>query len=103
MKWIMLAYMYIRQGKYIKAEELLNRCVTLYEKEHGENCYKIATIFDNLAQVYEAQGRYVKAEDYYKKSLEINIKAYGENYPDVARSYHNLAGLYRKQNGMKKH
>jgi tetratricopeptide (TPR) repeat protein len=84
-------------GQYAKAEPLLQRALTIWEKVLGPEHPDVATSLNNLALLYRVQGQYAKAEPLYQRALTIWEKALGPEHPDVALSLNNLAGLYQDQ------
>ncbi len=92
-----LAGLYRSQGKYAEAEPLIERSLTIWENQLGEDHPSVATSLNNLALLYKSQGKYEEAEPLYLRSLAIMEKQLGENHPLVATSLNNLAGLYGSQ------
>jgi len=82
-----------KQGRHVEAIRLVEKALTMGEKEFGLEDRRVAIILDNLASPYKGLGEYSKAETLYKRSLTIREKALGPDHPDVARSINNLAVL----------
>jgi tetratricopeptide (TPR) repeat protein len=97
-----LATLYLRQGRYGKAEPFLlckpfyQRALALYEKAQ-EPDHPYAAILNNLAALYLSQGRYGKAEPLLRRTLAIWEMAVGPDHPHVATSLNNLAVLFDNQ------
>lgn len=94
-----LAYIYLMQKEYKKAERLCNKSINLL---NDKNRFKatsliIATNYNNLAFIYQVQKRYSEAEDMYKESIKIQKNVLGEKNSDIVQSYNNLAYLYECQ------
>jgi tetratricopeptide (TPR) repeat protein len=90
-----LAELYYSIGRYIDAEPLYLKSLTIREQKLGENHLDTATSLNNLAGLYYSIGKYAEAEPLYVRSLAINQQQLGENHPDTATSLNNLAALYR--------
>jgi tetratricopeptide (TPR) repeat protein len=92
-----LAGLYLLQGRYEKAEPLLQQSLEIDRRCFEKDAPEIATSLNNLAELYSLQGRYVEAEPLYLQSLEIRQRQLEQDHPDVASSLNNLANLYRLQ------
>jgi tetratricopeptide (TPR) repeat protein len=92
-----LGLLYLNQGRYLEAEPLLQKVLTLRQQLLGSDHPDVATSLNNLALLYKSQGRYSEAEPLYMRSLEIRERLLGANHPDVATSLNNLAALYESQ------
>jgi tetratricopeptide (TPR) repeat protein len=92
-----LASVYEAQGRWVEAEPLYQRTVTLQENLLGLEHPDVADNLNNLAIVYKAQGKYSEAEPLYKRALAIRQKAHGQKHPDVADSLDKLAMVYQSQ------
>lgn len=76
-----LALLYQATGAYAKAELLLQRALTIYEKVLGEAHPDTATILNNLAELYRAMGDDAKAEPLVQRVLAIQKKIQGATPP----------------------
>jgi len=92
-----LAELYDAKGDYQRAELLLQRVLTIYEKTDGPQQLNVARILGNLAAMYYQQGDYERAEPLYVRAVNIEVKARGEEHPSVASVLSNLAALYRRK------
>ena len=92
-----LAVLYKSQGRYLEAESLILRSLSIYEKQLGADNPSVANSLNNLAALYRTQGRYSEAEPLYLRSLSIWEKQLGADHTLVATSLNNLALLYRTQ------
>jgi tetratricopeptide (TPR) repeat protein len=93
-----LGLLYYKQGRYLEAEPLLQKALTLKQTLLGSDHLDVANNLNNLANLYVLQGRYSKAEPIYLQSLEIRKSQLGEYHPLIAISLNNLASLYQFQN-----
>ena len=87
-----LARSYSAQGRYLEAEALYGRAITIAEKQLGLAHPHLATSLDNLALLYLAERRLGEAEPLFKRSLAIMENAFGLEHPSVAIALNNLAG-----------
>ena len=88
-----LAALYIAQGNYADAEQLLKRSLAIQEKALGPDHPNVAQTLNFLAELYRTQGRYADAEPLYKRALASWEKALGPDDPNVAAVLNNLALL----------
>jgi tetratricopeptide (TPR) repeat protein len=89
-----LGFLYYEQGRYLEAEPLLQKALTLTKQLLGSDHPDVATGLNNLALLYRSQGRYSEAEPLYLQSLKSYQNRLGIDHPDVAISLNNLAVLY---------
>ncbi|MBV9688926.1 MAG: toll/interleukin-1 receptor domain-containing protein [Ktedonobacteraceae bacterium] len=83
------------QEHYDEAETLLQRALTICEKEHGTTVHADNALFLNdLAGVYEARGDHEGAKQLYEHALAINEQVLDPKHPDLAGNLHSLAKLY---------
>src|SRR4029453_14799703 len=82
------------QGKYVEAEALFKRALTIREKALGASHPWVGRTLNNLGLVYRDQGKYGEAEGLHKRALAISEQALGTGHPDVARTLNNMAILY---------
>ncbi|MDJ0737577.1 MAG: CHAT domain-containing protein [Nostocaceae cyanobacterium] len=92
-----LGRLYSDQGRYSKAEPLLQKSLELRKQLLGEVHPHVADSLNNLAGLYYFQGKYSKAEPLFQQSLELIKQLFGEVHPHVASSLNNLAMLYESQ------
>jgi Flp pilus assembly protein TadD len=95
LNWI--ASLYYEQGRYIEAEPLHVRSLSIREQQLGKDHPKVAESLNNLALLYYSQGLYAKAEPLCRQSLSIWEQELGKDHPDVAVNLNNLALLYNSQ------
>jgi tetratricopeptide (TPR) repeat protein len=89
-----LGSLYYKQGRYLEAEPLLQKVLSLRQQLLGSDHSDVATSLNNLAELYRSQGRYSEAEPLYLRSLEIMKQQLDTDHPDIATSLNNLAILY---------
>ena len=89
-----LAAVYIKQTRYIEAEELYIKIISASEQKYVENQSGIERYCNNLAYVYLKQARYVEA-----KKLLINVlkQKYEANDLNIAIVFDNLAQVEEAQ------
>ena len=85
------------EGKYTRAESLVQRELEIQEAARGPNHPAVASSLYSLARVYREQGAYEQAESLLRRSLRIRETAFGAHHLDVAASMHALAVLYLDQ------
>ncbi len=91
-----LADLYNIQAKYIEAEPLYLRSLTLLEETFGPEHPIVDATLNNLALLYRAQDNYGEAEPLYLRSLELREKVLGPEHPNLAKTLENYAALLRK-------
>jgi tetratricopeptide (TPR) repeat protein len=57
----------------------------------GEDPFRAAWSYNNLAATFAAQGRYAEAQSFFERAVAIWRKALGEDHPYTAGGYNNLA------------
>jgi len=85
------------RAQYLETKPLLQRALSIRERELGAEHPDTAETLNNLASLYQAQGKYEQAEPLYQQALTIRQKVLGLEHPDVATSLNNLASLYQDQ------
>ena len=73
-----LATLYLKQGRYKKAEPLYKRSLAIRKKTLGPGYPDVAQSLGNLAVLYHAQGRYTEVKALYKWALAIQEKKLGQ-------------------------
>ena len=91
------AYFLYERARYLEAEPIYQRALTIREQVLGPTHSHVATILNNLGLLYSHQGRYVEAKPLFQRALTIREQALGPMHPHVAQSLNNLAGLYQFQ------
>ncbi len=89
-----LASLYVAQGRYLEAEPLSRRALSIREQQLGTDHSDTANSLNNLAELYISMGRYTEAEPLLVRSQSIREQQLGVEHPDTATGLHNLAGLY---------
>jgi CHAT domain-containing protein len=87
-----LGVLYRTKGDFVRAEQLLQRAMTMQEKALGEEHNSFAGTLNSLAGLYREKGDYAGAEPLYQRAVAIREKT---NHPYLAVSLNNLANLYR--------
>jgi tetratricopeptide (TPR) repeat protein len=90
-----LAQVYLKQGRYGRADRLCQRAQPLLEKIHGADHPNAARGLDLRAKAYGHLGLIAEAEKLGRRGLAIREKRLGKNHPDVAASVDTLAAIDR--------
>jgi CHAT domain-containing protein/Tfp pilus assembly protein PilF len=91
-----LGYLYQDQARYVEAEAVFRRALTVWEKILPAKSDLMAWAWRNLGNSYSAQGRHAEAELLYKHALQIHQALASDNL-QVANTYSALANLYTNQ------
>lgn len=89
-----LATVYVDEGKFLKAEDVIKRSLAIRERVYGPESVEVAANLGDLAHLYERQEKYVEAELFLKRTIEMQRKAVGSNSKLVVDSMVSLANLY---------
>jgi tetratricopeptide (TPR) repeat protein len=92
-----LGNLYRKQGRYLEAEPILQKALTLRQHLLGKEHISVANSFNILGTLYMNQGRYREAEDFYQEALEMRQRLLGKDNISVSQSLNNFAILYVKQ------
>ena len=92
-----LAQALTHEGKYVEAEKLYRRALTIYERVLGPCHETIANVLGALGSNQYRKGEYVEAERLYTQSLGMFEKTQGEKSPRVAQVLGHLATLNSTQ------
>jgi tetratricopeptide (TPR) repeat protein len=92
-----MGYYLTERARYKEAEPVLQRALTIAERELGSEHLDTATSLHNLASLFERQGKYAEAERLYQRALDIRQQKLGETHLDTATSLNDLALLYARQ------
>lgn len=90
-----LGTVYHKLGDYPKAEDYLEKTLTIMKKDLNPDCMNIAVCYNSLAMLYIDMGNYPKALEYQKKDLALTIKFLGPDHQVTARAYNSLASVYQ--------
>lgn len=91
-----LAALYIKQGRYMDAERMLQRSLSIKTRRGMDNEIG-APVLHNLGELYRLLARYHEAESFYKQGLALWEKSEGAEYHDLVLSYGSLAELTMDQ------
>lgn len=83
-----VAYLFIQNANYARAEEYNLKAIALYQDTIGPNHPDTATAYNSLGILYNHIGNYLKAEEYYTKAFLIRKECLDLNA--IANSYNNL-------------
>jgi CHAT domain-containing protein/Tfp pilus assembly protein PilF len=90
-----LGNVYRSTGKYIQAQEHLNRALLIRQEKLPATHELIAAVYNDLGLAYIEVDR-DKSIDYYEKALETYRKLHGEDDPKIAIANTNLGIVYAK-------
>ena len=85
-----LANVFLRQGRYAKAESLCQRSLAIRERALGPDHPQVAFSLNNLANVYLKQGRHAEADPLFERALAIKERMIGPNHPYLVRDSRGL-------------
>jgi tetratricopeptide (TPR) repeat protein len=91
-----LALLSYAQGRYVDAETLHQRILTVYKAQESGQMGVAETLF-NLAELYHSRGRYTEAETLLEEALAIYEQYREAQNVAIARCLNNLADLYYEQ------
>ncbi|MEK7991709.1 MAG: CHAT domain-containing tetratricopeptide repeat protein [Thiotrichaceae bacterium] len=92
-----LGNLYLSQGNYADAENILKQALAERKKLYGDAHEYIAYSLNELAQVYNAQELFAQAEPLLTQALEIKKKVFGDNSLESTTSLNNLGLLYNNK------
>jgi pentatricopeptide repeat protein len=73
------------------------KCLKIKKAHYGDNNFKLAVTYNNIADVYYSQGKLEEALEMYMKCLNIKKAHYGDNNFNLATTYNNIASVYYSQ------
>jgi tetratricopeptide (TPR) repeat protein len=85
------------RAQYAEGKVLLERALTIFEKELGPRHAESARTLNNIATLDVKQGRPADAEPLLRRALAIMEEALGSDHLDVATGFNNLAVFYDNQ------
>ena len=91
-----LGRLYLEQGKYQEAEELLIKSLRIKERVLGEVHPDTALICRNLAVLYERREKYEPALTYCLRSYKIYSSIFGMEHSDTENAYNAMERIYRQ-------
>ncbi|MGM0546648.1 MAG: CHAT domain-containing protein [Bacteroidota bacterium] len=91
------AEVYISQGNYSEAVELLSEAQDRYHQNRVENEQLLSSIYNNRGTAHQNMGEYQTAHTYFDRALELDEQRLPHPHPDLARRYNNVALVYYYQ------
>jgi CHAT domain-containing protein len=91
-----LGLLYHTTGRYLKAEELEKRAITLRKNQAGERSIAYAASINNIAVLYKDMGRYTEAETYLNQAIKLAGVNPGKESAAYAITLNNQAMLYEE-------
>ncbi|HEY9871568.1 MAG TPA: TonB family protein [Candidatus Obscuribacterales bacterium] len=96
-----LAVVYVKRGRYLEAEKLLNRSLELSEKVYGSDHIRVADTLYNISLVASAQGSPLEAEPQRRRAIWIYQQLVCPEQPDPAVRLFCLAYSFYQQGNEK--
>jgi tetratricopeptide (TPR) repeat protein len=93
-----LARNFYNQQKSNEALEKINKAMSIIKKALGENCIKLANLYEDAGLVMLQQSNYKDALFYFQSALQIYRSIYGEDHFKIAMCIR-LIGVYHKNLG----
>ncbi len=92
--YLNIAKTYAKTKDTIKAEEFYLKSISDFEKEFGNDYYRMAEVYFDYGLFLKSTGKGKEALDAHKKSLLICLKNYGEKHTLVSLSYKHIGDDY---------
>lgn len=89
-----IAKTYLKSKDYSEAEKFFQRSIEMFNKENGENYFRLAEVYFDYGIFLQSVGRNSEALVIHQKALSICLKNYGEKHSLVSQSYNNLGDNY---------
>jgi tRNA A-37 threonylcarbamoyl transferase component Bud32 len=89
---------YVQNKEFSKAENILNRAVTVLSACYGKDCQELSGPYLVLGKALAAEGKFEKAEEFQKKALELVESNFGSDSDRVAGILTDYAKM-KRQNG----
>jgi len=86
-----------RLGHYQKQKELLERELSIKEREYGPEHVEVAETLYNLGNAFGDLGDYPKKKELLERALSIQEQAYGPEDIGVASTLGDLGGFRRSR------
>lgn len=78
-----LGMLYLHQKSYVKADELLHKCLAIREKSLGENNLETAGTVFNLGVVFVMKGDFKAAQPFIDRAVAVSEKVAGPDHPQT--------------------
>lgn len=88
-----LGVIYVRQGRYVDAERLLQETIDAQRRELGPNSESTLISTRYLAFDLEGQGKYKEAEQLQRQGLDLDRSHLGAENPETLLAMNNLANI----------
>lgn len=92
-----LAFLYMNEGRFPQAEQLLNKVLEQQSRSPGESHPDTLFTMSNLALLYRTEGKYADAEPLAARVLQARTRLLGAEHPDTLASSSILAQVYQGQ------
>ena len=90
-----LAFVYVQQGRYTRAEPLLYRALFTHVQQSGLESPDTAYPLFGLAELWRLQKKYRQSEALHQHVLTLRQQQLGTEHLDTAESLQGLGDLYR--------
>ena len=77
-------------GEPARARDLIQRALTIEEREYGPDHVELARTLNNLAAAWYELGEPAKARDLHQRALTLQEREYGPDHPELARTMGSL-------------
>ncbi len=94
---IKLADTYTAQKRFVEAEPLYKRALSILKKTFGDEDAEVATALAKLAKLYLVDDKAEAAQPLIEKALEIKRKVKGKTHLDVSECLEILGAVYEQQ------
>jgi CHAT domain-containing protein len=89
-----LGWFYANMARYESAQEALDRCQDIRQRQLGQNAGPVAEVLNALGSLEENRGNLPLAEAFYLQAIAIQERVLGTQSPVTANTWNNLATLY---------
>lgn len=92
-----LADVYVSHKKYVDAEPLYLRAISILEKAFGPEDAEVAGGLYKMAMLNTLTNKYAEAQNLLWRAVEIYRRAYGPEHADIAECLEALAALHERE------
>lgn len=96
--YLNIAKTYVKTGESQKAEEFFLKSISSFNREFGENYFRIAELFIDYGLFLQSEGRNSEALRIFNRALSICIKTYGNKSIFVSIAYKHLGDYFLNRN-----
>lgn len=88
-------------GDTCKADSYFRLSIEWFNREFGQDHYRITSVLNDYGEFLRLTGRSQKALEMHKKSLTICLNTYGDKHPYVSLAYKTLGDFFAEQSDYK--